>query len=141
MKTYTLQQARVMLPVLRAEMLVLQPAFKALRLKWESVAKEQGVSIDDPLVRKVCEADPVAQQLIERVEKAVSFFDELGVVCKGIDQGLFDFPCLLEDRIVYLCWQIDEDDISHWHELDAGYVGRRPLFEATAKSREQALVN
>lgn len=141
MKTYTVQQARELLPVLRTEMGNLQPTFRALRIKWEAIAKERGISVDDPLVRKVCETDPVAQQLIIDVERSITFFDELGIVCKGIEQGLFDFPCLIEDRMVYLCWQLDEHDIGHWHELDGGYVGRRPLFEATARGRGQAALN
>jgi hypothetical protein len=34
---------------------------------------------------------------------------------------------LLEDREVFLCWELGEDEVGFWHELDAGYGGRRPL--------------
>jgi hypothetical protein len=30
---------------------------------------------------------------------------------------------------VHLCWHMEEDTVRYWHELDAGYLGRRPLDE------------
>ena len=50
-----------------------------------------------------------------------------GVDVKDLDHGLIDFPSLREGRIVYLCWRLGEDRIAYWHELDAGFAGRRPL--------------
>ena len=32
-----------------------------------------------------------------------------------------------EARVRFLCWEKGEEDIGHWHELDAGYDGREPL--------------
>ena len=57
---------------------------------------------------------------LERVEK-------LGVVIKDIDRGLVDFPHLRDGREVFLCWELDEDDIEFWHDTDAGYAGRERL--------------
>ena len=51
---------------------------------------------------------------------------ELGVEVKAAD-GLVDFRSRLHGRTVYLCWKFPEDRITHWHELDAGYAGRKPL--------------
>jgi hypothetical protein len=31
-----------------------------------------------------------------------------------------------DGREVYLCWQHGEEDIEFWHDLDAGFAGRRP---------------
>jgi len=50
-----------------------------------------------------------------------------GVVVKDVDRGLVDFPALIEDREVFLCWELGEDEVAHWHELEDGYGGRRPL--------------
>ncbi len=52
---------------------------------------------------------------------------ELGIVVRDIDRGLIDFPAILEDREVYLCWELDEDGIGYWHDLESGYGGRQPL--------------
>jgi hypothetical protein len=38
-----------------------------------------------------------------------------------------DFPALLDGREVYLCWVVGEPEVAHWHELEAGFAGRRAL--------------
>ncbi len=45
----------------------------------------------------------------------------------GIEHGLLDFPTTFEGRWVYLCWRRGEPRISQWHEVDAGFAGRRPI--------------
>lgn len=67
------------------------------------------------------------EALTEKLVEAVEELEDLGVEFKGIELGLVDFPSLRDGRIVYLCWRFDEDRIRHWHPLDAGYAGRRPL--------------
>ena len=54
----------------------------------------------------------------------------LGVEPKGALEGLVDFPAMHEDREVYLCWRLGESEITHWHETDAGFAGRKPLTVA-----------
>ena len=34
---------------------------------------------------------------------------------------------LRDGREVYLCWQIDEPEVGHWHAAETGYPGRLPL--------------
>ena len=60
------------------------------------------------------------RRLIESVEQA-------GIVLRDIDRGLIDFPTLMDGREVYLCWELGEDDVGYWHELEGGYGGREPL--------------
>jgi hypothetical protein len=50
-----------------------------------------------------------------------------GIVLRDADTGLIDFPALREGRLVYLCWRPDEDRVGHWHEVDSGFGGRKPL--------------
>jgi hypothetical protein len=50
------------------------------------------------------------------------------IVLRDADSGLFDFPSRREGRLVYLCWRPDhEDAVSFWHEVNAGFPGRKPL--------------
>lgn len=65
----------------------------------------------------------------ERVAGLVDELQELGVELKDFEQGLVDFYALREDRLVYLCWRLGEEHITHWHEVDAGFAGRRPVDE------------
>jgi hypothetical protein len=43
-----------------------------------------------------------------------------------------DFPAERDGRPVYLCWRLGEPSVQFWHEIDAGFVGRRPLEELVA---------
>lgn len=50
-----------------------------------------------------------------------------GIILRDADSGLVDFPSLREGRLIYLCWTPEEDRVRYWHEVDAGFGGRRPL--------------
>ncbi len=63
----------------------------------------------------------------EQLQAYVDELRELGVEPKSGPEGLVDFPCLLDDRIVFLCWKLGEGEVTHWHELDAGFAGRQSL--------------
>lgn len=67
------------------------------------------------------------QRAAEDIEGFVKELTELGVECKSLESGLFDFPCEREGRIVYLCWMYGERAVTHWHDVDAGFAGRQPL--------------
>lgn len=51
----------------------------------------------------------------------------LGLVIRDLDRGLVDFPSIREDQEIYLCWELGEDEVTHWHDLESGYRGRQPL--------------
>ncbi len=53
--------------------------------------------------------------------------EELGVELKDPLQGLLDFRAVRGGAEVFLCWELDEERVGHWHELDAGYAGRQPI--------------
>jgi len=54
-------------------------------------------------------------------------FHSRQIFIKELDRGLVDFPAIIGGREVFLCWEQDEEDIEHWHDLDAGFAGREPL--------------
>ena len=53
--------------------------------------------------------------------------EDMGCEVKGIREGLIDFPSLREGREVYLCWRMPEKEILFWHDLNAGFTGRKPI--------------
>lgn len=65
-----------------------------------------------------------------RLEEGVRGIMALGAVVKDIDAGLVDFIGLRNGREIFLCWQYGEEEIGYWHELNAGFAGRRPLDES-----------
>jgi hypothetical protein len=52
---------------------------------------------------------------------------KLGATPKDLGLGLVDFPALLDDREINLCWRFGEQQIRFWHGLDEGYAHRKPL--------------
>ena len=57
----------------------------------------------------------------------------LDVVVRDAERGIVDFPALQDGREIYLCWHLGEPEITHWHELQAGIAGRRPIDDAARR--------
>jgi len=72
---------------------------------------------------------PGREHAAAALEVALGFdqLEELDVVVRDLERGLIDFPSLLGGEEVYLCWLVDEAEISFWHAPTAGFAGRRPL--------------
>lgn len=63
------------------------------------------------------------------LEGYVAEIAALGAEIKDFELGLVDFPMRVGSRTVYLCWKAGEPRIEYWHEIDAGFAGRRPLAD------------
>jgi hypothetical protein len=61
------------------------------------------------------------------VRRLLGTLEESGIVLRDIDRGLVDFPSLADGREIYLCWELGEDEVGYWHDLETGYGGREPL--------------
>lgn len=67
---------------------------------------------------------------LERLVEVLRHLEAIGVVVKGIDQGLVDFPHVRRGgEEVYLCFRAGETDVAYWHSIDEGFAGRRPISE------------
>jgi hypothetical protein len=67
---------------------------------------------------------------LETVVEIVQGFEKRGIVVKGIEQGLIDFPHIRENgEEVYLCWMVGENDIAYWHTIEGGFAGRKGIEE------------
>ena len=76
--------------------------------------------------------DARIRAVIDQMQAAVARLDEWSVQLRDIEDGLADFPALVNGRQVWLCWQLgEEDEIHFWHDLTSGFGGRRPLIELT----------
>ena len=73
------------------------------------------------------ELDEQLEREAEAVKRAVEQLQRLGVLVKDLDRGLVDFPSLRDGEEVLLCWQVGEEGIAHWHGVDEGFAGRKPL--------------
>ncbi len=137
-RTFTLHEAQVLLPVLEG---LLKKAIDGKKLieqveqDFQQVANRiflyGGVQVDlATLAKRKAEKDKATQQ----VKDALAEIDSTGVQVKDLDIGLLDFPCVVEDRVILLCWKLGEKNIEHWHGLEEGFRGRKPIDESIARS-------
>jgi hypothetical protein len=66
---------------------------------------------------------------VTRLENLVDELSDVGVELKDYQTGLVDFVGRHDGRDVYLCWKLGEERITHWHEMNTGFAGRRPVSE------------
>ena len=53
-----------------------------------------------------------------------------GVVVRSLARGLIDFRSVVDgEREIWLCWQLGERRVTHFHELHEGFVDRRPVAD------------
>ena len=133
MKTFTLDEAQSLLPVLES---LLKRAIDCRRSAREVEAGLNGLAQQIYLSGGMrVNAAAIAKRRAEieghlkGVRESVAEIDAIGVQVKDLEAGLLDFPCRVDDEIVLLCWRMGEPAIEHWHTMDAGFKGRQPVDE------------
>jgi hypothetical protein len=83
-----------------------------------------------PLVRRIVDdiMDAYGRGRRDEVQTLVEELHELGCHFKGFDSGLVDWYSYYAGRPVFLCWKRGEETIAHWHQTDAGFMGRQPIL-------------
>ena len=89
-----------------------------------------GAAHDNPDSLELRSLAEKRRRLGESIGKGVQELHAKGALAKDLDRGLVDFYSLMGDRLVYLCWQVDEPEVSHWHSLEDGFAGRQQIKEA-----------
>jgi len=92
---------------------------------WGMRDRQLQVLIDMDRLRQNDEIARLVGELKGWVEEINSY----GCTCKGVEQGLIDFPCMLGSEVVFLCWQIGEASVAHWHGVEDGFAGRKSLLD------------
>lgn len=67
------------------------------------------------------------RKLAREVGGAMERVNALGCVLKDGEAGLVDFYALRDGETVFLCWQLGEPAVAHWHPLDEGFAAREPI--------------
>jgi hypothetical protein len=139
-RTFTLDEAQSLLPVLES---LLRTAIHSKKLMDEVEAELQALShriflnggthVDViPLARRKAERAKAEQH----AKDALAEIDSIGVQVKDLDIGLLDFPCLVDGKIILLCWKLGEQSITHWHGTTEGFAGRKPVDERIARAKK-----
>ncbi|MDQ2690343.1 MAG: DUF2203 domain-containing protein [Chloroflexota bacterium] len=95
--TYTVEEARRLLPQVRATLLQL------------AVERQR------------------ADASHESVHALLDHLDSLGVVVRDLETGLVDFPTIRDGEPAWLCWRLADPELAWWHTTSEGFSSRRPL--------------
>ncbi len=140
-KLFSVEEANRLIPVLepllaalaakKAELMAKQAELAAL-LKGATAAPAEARL--DSLVRGKEELKFIAEEFNVSLHQVARF----GCLVKDVDAGLVDFPSLRGGREVFLCWRRGEPRVGHWHGIDEGFAGRKPLDAPVASAWSEA---
>src|SRR4051794_24806810 len=130
-KFFTPQEANATLPLVRAVVSDIARLAQSLRERHERLQrirrKPEG-HLSEAHREEIEQSEGEFERAREQMVEFERELRQVGVELKDPFLGLVDFPSLMGGRVVYLCWRLGEPDVSHWHELDAGFAGRRKLL-------------
>jgi hypothetical protein len=129
---FTLEAVNALVPRLRVLMHAQMAERTAIEQRLEKLSKLLGGT---PQTIQLEASDPPAVQelkrdLAVRVDRYQSGWQELeamGAVLKDPRTGLVDFYGEVDGKRVWLCWKYDEEAVTHYHGLDEGFAGRKPI--------------
>ena len=119
---YTREEARALLPEIRGWLREIQPLRHELA--------KTGQRLDSIMAAGMDAGGPSVNQharTTARLHELFREFSQREIFIKDPDRGLIDFPAMLGGREVFLCWELDEEDIEFWHDIEGGYAGRERL--------------
>lgn len=121
---FTLEQANNLLPS------VIQKFENVLSAKNEVVRIQSDFETNPKYMANFKDYIIKKQELnsaITNFYKSIEDLEATGVSVKSIDQGLLDFPSLMFNEEIWLCWKQGETEIKFWHGKDEGFNGRKPI--------------
>jgi hypothetical protein len=131
-RVFTLAEANDLVPVVQKHLCGLQESVRSVSACRDSLAVLDvigGGRVQSPEHREYVQVRARLEAEIHRYQERIEDFQKLGCILKSIDPGLVDFYGLREGRLIFLCWKLGEKRIGHWHEVNAGFRGRRPVAE------------
>ena len=131
-RLFSLREANALLDTLRDEFTRARELRDQL-MEVQQKLSDAGQPLEGPEIQVDAAAPAAVQRLqgraaviLGKLRELLRQIGELGVEVKAAD-GLVDFRSKLHGRTVYLCWKFGEERVAHWHELDSGFAGRKPL--------------
>ena len=133
-KLYSLDEANALLPRLQHELELIRESLAILRKA--SASLPPGTRMEDG-------GTPLTAAALGQLQGAEKRLAVMGIELKDVEQGLFDFPALRDERVILLCWREGETEVEWFHEIVEGFSGRQPLAPPRAhrhgRSRLQPL--
>lgn len=138
-RLFTVNEASDLLPKLRPLVEQILENIRRLKGASESVIRREQLDADAPNLMDRLRQDGEIAKLIGQVQGWVDEINAYGCTCKGVEQGLIDFPCMLGAEVVFLCWQLGEPQVVFWHRIEDGFAGRKPLLDSEGSDPDDKL--
>lgn len=132
-KLLTLEQATLLLPDIESTLQEMDDLDSRQRDIKELIDDQEtywGEAVEDPTnpeYEKYLVLQSELRELAASLHDCVVRIHSLGGHLKSHELGLVDFYSVREGRTVFLCWQRGEKEIEFFHELEAGFRGRRHI--------------
>jgi hypothetical protein len=134
---FNVEDANRLLPELRPELERLKLGKRELDLVEARVevlsVVTAGASADNPDRAEQRVLAARRDRLRRDIGAGIEAVHRRGVLVKDLDRGLVDFYALRGDRLVFLCWQLGEPEVLHWHSLESGFGGRQRIDRSEAE--------
>lgn len=128
-RLFTVDEANALLPRVRPLVEQILESIRRLKNASETTIRREQLDPDSPQLMNRLREDSEIAKLIGQVTGWVEEINAYGCMCKGVEHGLIDFPCMLGTEVVFLCWQIGEPSVGFWHRVEDGFAGRKPLLD------------
>lgn len=144
-RTFTYEEAIMLLPVLES---LLKQAMEGKKLV-EQIDQEfqqlghriflhGGILVD---IVRVARRKAEREKTVQKIKDALAEIEAMGVQVKDLDMGLLDFPCVVDDQTILLCWKYGEKELAFWHGVEEGFAGRKPITEEVRRAKRQKRPN
>ena len=140
-KLFTVQEAQEVVDKIRPLVDRLLQTLGLIPNEVEAADGEAGLKPGDSELSRHLEDRGIAPRLLQEINGTIQAIQSHGCVVNGPEAGLIDFPCLLGNEIVFLCWKFGEPRIGHWHRIPDGFAGRRALLDRDEPSENTSTVH
>jgi hypothetical protein len=129
-RLFTVEEANAMLPLVRAittDLATLSRDVIDRRQRLDHLTFGRDMASGDPYDDELAQIEEELGKDSRQLQEYVDELRQLGIEPKSGPEGLVDFPCLMDGRLVYLCWKLGETEVLYWHDLESGFAGRQAL--------------
>jgi hypothetical protein len=125
MKYFSVEEAEAIIPELEKIFEIVAELAAKAQAKAQAIDKLERARKSDPSQLAIEQSQ--LQFLTQAANEQLQTIVDLGAVPKGLEPALVDFPARVDGREAYLCWKLGEKSITHYHGVEEGFGGRKPL--------------
>ena len=121
---FTLNQARELLPT------VIKKFKNVVAMKSEIIRIQSDLETNPKYMTSLKDYIIKKQELntaLTNFYRSIEDLEATNISIKSIDQKLLNFPSLMFNEEIWLCWKEGETEIKFWHGKDEGFNGRKPI--------------